>query len=383
MRKIWSTAAVLATTLALLAGCGGSSQPAPAPAPQSSPSSQATPAPQANQPLKVGFVYIGPPGDGGYTFEHDRGRKYAEQQLGNKIKVTPMENVPEGADAERSIEQLVNDGNKLIFTTSFGYMDPTLNVAKRHPDVIFMHASGYKTNANMGTYFGWNHQGWYLAGIAAGVNLKPGHTMIGMVAAYPIPEVIRAINALEMGAKSVNPDATVKVVWSNTWFDPQKEKQAAESLLADGAEILAMYQDSPATLQAAEAKGKLSIGNDSDAHQYAPKSFLTAPVWNWGPYYTKVIQSVLDKTWKSEQYMGGIADGLVTLAPLNNVGDPSAKDKVQAAMDKIKGGWEPLSGPLVDQDGKERIPAGKAMTADQLLSMDWFVKGVIGTIPKS
>ena len=290
-----------------------------------------------------------------------------------------MESVPEGADAERVFEDLVKKGNKLVITTSFGYMDPTLNVAKKYPDVIFMHASGYKTNANMGTYFGWNHQAFYLAGVAAGANLKGDKTEIGIVAAFPIPEVIRAINALAVGAQSVNPKATVKVVWSNTWFDPQKEKQAAESLLAGGAEILAMYQDSPAVLQAAEAKGKLSIGNDSDARQYAPKSFLTAPVWNWGPYYTRLIKSVLDKTWKSDQYMGGIADGLVQLAPLANLGDPAAKGLVDAALAKVKGGYEPLTGPLVDQDGKERIAAGKAMTAKELLEMNWFVKGVIGS----
>lgn len=378
MRKLWSSAVVAVTALALLAGCGSKpAAPAPAPAPAPSPAAPA-PAP-APAKLKVAFVYVGPPGDGGYTYEHDRGRKAAEAELKDKIEVSMVESVPEGADAERVFEDLVKKGNKLVITTSFGYMDPTLNVAKKYPDVIFMHASGYKTNANMGTYFGWNHQAFYLAGVAAGANLKGDKTEIGIVAAFPIPEVIRAINALALGAQSVNPKATVKVVWSNTWFDPQKEKQAAESLLAGGAEILAMYQDSPAVLQAAEAKGKLSIGNDSDARQYAPKSFLTAPVWNWGPYYTRLIKSVLDKTWKSDQYMGGIADGLVQLAPLANLGDPAAKGLVDAALAKVKGGYEPLTGPLVDQDGKERIAAGKAMTAKELLEMNWFVKGVIGS----
>ena len=378
MRKLWSSAVVAVTALALLAGCGSKpAAPAPAPAPAPSPAAPA-PAP-APAKLKVAFVYVGPPGDGGYTYEHDRGRKAAEAELKDKIEVSTVESVPEGADAERVFEDLVKKGNKLVITTSFGYMDPTLNVAKKYPDVIFMHASGYKTNANMGTYFGWNHQAFYLAGVAAGANLKGDKTEIGIVAAFPIPEVIRAINALAVGAQSVNPKATVKVVWSNTWFDPQKEKQAAESLLAGGAEILAMYQDSPAVLQAAEAKGKLSIGNDSDARQYAPKSFLTAPVWNWGPYYTRLIKSVLDKTWKSDQYMGGIADGLVQLAPLANLGDPAAKGLVDAALAKVKGGYEPLTGPLVDQDGKERIAAGKAMTAKELLEMNWFVKGVIGS----
>lgn len=378
MRKLWSSAVVAVTALALLAGCGSKpAAPAPAPAPAPSPAAPA-PAP-APAKLKVAFVYVGPPGDGGYTYEHDRGRKAAEAELKDKIEVSMVESVPEGADAERVFEDLVKKGNKLVITTSFGYMDPTLNVAKKYPDVIFMHASGYKTNANMGTYFGWNHQAFYLAGVAAGANLKGDKTQIGIVAAFPIPEVIRAINALAVGAQSVNPKATVKVVWSNTWFDPQKEKQAAESLLAGGAEILAMYQDSPAVLQAAEAKGKLSIGNDSDARQYAPKSFLTAPVWNWGPYYTRLIKSVLDKTWKSDQYMGGIADGLVQLAPLANLGDPAAKGLVDAALAKVKGGYEPLTGPLVDQDGKERFAAGKAMTAGELLEMNWFVKGVIGS----
>lgn len=331
--------------------------------------------------LKVAFVYVGPTGDAGWTYRHDVGRQLLEKELGDKVEVTYVESVPEGADAERVFEELAQKGYKLIFGTSFGYMDPMLKVARRHPDVIFMHCSGFKTAPNMGTYFGRNHQTFYLAGIVAGYATKNG--LIGFVAAHPIPEVVRAINALTLGARSANPSARVRVVWTNTWYDPATEKTAAQSLLDVGADVLAMYQDSPATLQAAQERGKLGIGNNSDMRQYAPRAFLTAPMWNWGPYYVKVVKSVLDGTWKSEQYWGGLEDGIVDLAPLTDLVPPQAKAKVEQAKKAIIAGQlDPFQGPIKNQAGQVRVPAGRKMTDPELLSFDWFVEGVEGTIPR-
>jgi basic membrane protein A and related proteins len=376
--KKW-THAILALTLSasLLAGCGAQTSQAPATGSASDT--------KQNEPLKVAFVYIGPPGDGGYTFEHDRGRKAMEQALGNKVKTTFVENVPETADAERVFEDLAQKGNKVIFGTSFGYMDAMVAVAKRHPETIFMHATGYKTDKNLGTYMGRNHQGWYIAGVAAGEQVKgtPSNT-IGYVAAFPIPEVIRAINAFTLGARTVNPTAKVKVLWTNTWFDPTKEKDAAKALLAAGVDGLAMYQDSPATLIAAQEAGKFAVGNDSDARQHAPKAFLTAPVWNWGAYYTKAVQSVLDGTWKSEQYWGWMNEGIVQMAPLPDWAKPETKAKFDEAAKKFAAGQvEVFTGPIKDQTGAEKVKAGEKLSEKDQQELNWFVEGVDGTIPKN
>lgn len=376
MKKWLNAILALTLTVSLVAGCGGSK-------------ASQTPAggtdTKKNEPLKVAFVYIGPPGDAGYTFEHDKGRKAMEQALGDKVKTTYVENVPEGADAERVFEDLAQKGNKVIFGTSFGYMDSMVAVAKRHPEVTFMHATGYKTDKNLGTYMGRNHQGWYIAGVAAGEQLKgtPSGT-IGYVAAFPIPEVIRAINAFTLGARSVNPTAKVKVLWTNTWFDPTKEKDAAKALLATGVDGLAMYQDSPATLIAAQEANKFAIGNDSDAHAQAPKAFLTAPVWNWGTYYTKAVQQVLDGTWKSEQYWGWMNEGIVQMAPLPDWAKPETKAKFDEAVKKFTAGpVEVFTGPIKDQSGTEKIKAGEKLSEKDQLEMSWFVEGVEGSIPKN
>lgn len=373
MKKLTAAALALALTTGLIAGCSTKST--------DSATEAGAAAPKANEPLKVAWVYIGPPGDAGYTYEHDQGRLAAEKALGAKIQATFVENVPENADAERVFEELAQKGNKLIFGTSFGYMDYMVNVAERHPEVTFMHATGYKTAANLGTYMGWNHQGFYLSGIAAGYQLQgsPSNT-VGMVAAFPIPEVIRAINAFALGAQSVNPAAKVKVVWTNTWFDPNKEKDAANALLAAGVDGLAMYQDSPATLQAAQEKGKFAIGNNSDARVHAPKAFLTAPTFNWGPYYTKAIQSVLDGTWKTGEYRGGMEDHIVSVAKLADFAKPEAVAKVAEVQKQFEAGsLEVFTGPLKDQSGAERVKAGEKLTDAEKLSMDWFVAGVEGS----
>jgi len=337
-----------------------------------------TPATAAGTNPKVAFVYIGPPGDGGYTYQHDQGRLYLEQKLG--LKADTVENVPEGADAERVITDLAQN-HDVVITTSFGYMDPTLNVAKKFPKVKFLHCSGYKTADNMGTYFGKNFEASYLAGIAAGKVTKKN--LLGYVGAYPIPEVIYNINAFTLGAQTVNPKVKVAVVWTNTWFDPTTERQAAISLLDKGADVLLAYQDSPATLQAAAERGALAGGNDSDMTKYAPKSYLTNAVWNWGPYYVKAVQAVKDGTWKSEQYLGSMADGTVTLAPLGESIPADVKALVAAAQEKIiKGDLVVFTGPIKDQAGVAKVEAGKVLAVGDILSMNWFVAGVDGKIPQ-
>ncbi|MEK4517906.1 BMP family ABC transporter substrate-binding protein [Paenibacillus sp. FSL H8-0122] len=337
----------------------------------------ATTEPAAKKPT-VAFVYIGPPGDGGYTYQHDQGRLYMEKELG--IKADFVENVPESADAERIITELAQN-HDIVFTTSFGYMDFTLNVAGKFPNVKFLHASGYKTADNMGTYFGKNYQASYLSGIAAGKMTKKNH--LGYVGAFPISEVIYNLNAFTLGAQSVNPAVKVDVVWTNTWYDPATERQAAISLLDKGADVLLAYQDSPATLQAAAERGAFAGGNDSDMSKYAPDNYLTNPVWNWGPYYVKAVQSVMDGTWKSEQYSGDMADGMVELAPFGNKVPEDVKKLVEDAKAKIiSGELEVFTGPISDNKGNVTVKDGQKLTLEEVLGMNWLVKGVEGTIPQ-
>lgn len=332
--------------------------------------------------LKVAFVYVGPIGDAGWTKKHDDGRKEMEAALGNKVETTYLESVPEGAQSERVFEDLARKGYKLIFGTSFGYMDPMLKVSAKFPDTVFMHATGYKTSKNMGTYFGAAEEARYLAGIAAGKATKNGK--LGYVAAFPIPEVLRGINAFTLGAQSVRPDATVKVAWTSTWFGPDTEKQAAEALLESGIDVLAQHQDTPATGQAAEAAGAKWSGYNDDMQRFAPNAWLTGPVWDWGPFYTKTAEQVLDGTWKTEQYYGTMADGLVNLAPFGKSVDAATQALIAEKAKAIKdGSFKPFTGPITDQSGTVRIPAGQSATLKELLSQNWFVKGVIGEIPKS
>lgn len=389
--KAWTTGLTLIMMLAVfMAGCSsnssGNSSSNSSATPATSAATESSAAPASTEPSeepvkgianpRVAFVYIGVPGDGGWTYEHDNGRKYMEEQLG--IKADTVENVPESADAERIIAELAQN-HDIIFTTSYGYMDPTLNVAKQYPDVIFMHAAGYKLSDNMGVYFGKNYEGSYLSGIAAGKSTKSNK--IGYVGAFPIPEVIYNLNAFALGVQSVNPDATVSVVWTNTWYDPTTERQAAVSLLDQGADVLLAYQDSPATLQAAAERGAMAGGNDSDMTRYAPESYLTNPIWNWGPYYTKVVQSVIDGTWKSESYSGGFEDGMVDIAPLGSSVPEETKKLVEDAQAKIKAGeLDIFKGPILDQSGATKVAEGTSLTLDEILVMDWLVKGVEGSV---
>ena len=333
-----------------------------------------------NQKMEVAFVYVGPVGDAGWSWEHDQGRKYLEQKL-PYVETSYMENVPEGADVERVLTELAEKGNKIIFATSFGYMDYVINVAKKYPNVVFMHCSGYKTAENVGTYFGAMEEARYLSGMVAGKMTKKN--VLGFVAAHPIPEVIRGINAFTLGARSVNPNVKVKVVWTNTWYDPAAEKQAALSLLDAGADVIAQHQDTPGPQQAAQERGAYGIGYDSDMSQFAPNATLTSPVWNWGPYYVKIVEAVKNGTWKPEQYYGTMKDGIVDLAPFNKMVPQDVRDLVEKKKQEIiDGKFFVFQGPIKDQSGKVRVQEGQKMSMDDILGFNWFVEGVEGEIPK-
>lgn len=383
MRKMKKWGVLLAVMLIfslLVVGCGGK-QEAPAPSEGQDNASGEQQESQSPEEFKVAFVYVGPVGDAGWTYAHDMGRKYLEEQIPG-VKTTIVESVPEGQEAERVMTQLAEQGNKVIFATSFGYMDYLIKVAKKYPDVVFMHCSGYKTADNAGTYFGRMYEPRYLSGIVAGMKTKSN--IIGYVAAHPIPEVIRGINAFTLGVRSVNPEAKVKVVWTLTWYDPADEKDAALSLLDVGADVIAQHQDTPGPQQAAQERGVFGIGYNTDMRELAPKANMTSPVWNWGPYYVKVVKAVQEGTWKPEQYWGGMADGVVDLGPFND--ELVTEEMKQAVEDKkqaiIAGDFHVFAGPIKDQSGEIRVPEGQTMTDAEMLGMDWFVEGVEGTIPK-
>lgn len=328
--------------------------------------------------IKAAWVYVGPITDHGWTQAHDEGRKYVEQQLGSAVQTTYKENVPEGPQVAQVIEDLIRDGNKIIFGTSFGFQDAFYSEAQKHPDVRFEQATGFKTAANMGEYFGAAEDADYLTGMALGAASKKGK--IGFVAPFPIPEVIREINAVTLGAQTTHPGATVQVVWTNTWFDPTKEKQAAQSLLSLGVDAIGQGQDSPATGDAAKAVGVPWSGYDSDQSSYAPDIWLTGTVYHWGPYYAKRVKAALDGSWKMDNYYGSIADGMIGLAPFGKSVPTAVQTQIAAKMDAIKGGsFYEFTGPLKDQTGSTHVPAGTKLTLNDLFSMDWFVQGVIGS----
>lgn len=329
------------------------------------------------QKIKVGFVYVGPIGDGGWTYAHNEGRKYLEEKLG--VETIIKESVPESQEAEKVLNDMIDQGANVIFTTSFGFMDYTEKVAKANPDVKFLHCSGYKQLDNMSNYFGRIYEARYLSGIVAG--MKTQSDVLGYVAAFEIPEVVRGINAFTLGVRSVNPDAVVKVKWTHTWYDPAKEKEAAKALLDEGADVIAQHQDTPGPQQAAEEKGVWSIGYNTDMKEMAPKAYMTAPIWNWGPYYVQEVKAVMDGTWKSSSVWEGMKDGIVQLAPLTDVAPPEAKDAVEKVKADIISGKEKIFvGPIKDQTGAVKVQDGVVMTDQELLSFDWFVEGVEGKI---
>lgn len=339
-----------------------------------SPASAADPA-----PLNVGYVYVSPIGEAGWTYQHDLGRKEMEKALGNKVKTKFVENVPEGADAERVIRDLAQQGNQLIFTTSFGYMNPTLKVAKQFPNVKFVHLTGYKTAPNVATVNARFYEGRYLAGILAGKMSKSN--VAGYVGAFPIPEVLQGINAFTRGMRSVNPKAEVRVIWVNSWFDPGKERDAAITLMGQGADIVTHHTDSHAAVQAAEEKGKFALGYHSDMKKFGPKAQLAAVTHHWGQYYTKAAQDVIDNKWKTSGVWGGIKDGFVKLEAIN-ASVPSDVKQLVAATEKdiVSGKLTPFDGPVKDNEGKLRHEKG-AMSDDALNKMDFYVEGVAGKLP--
>lgn len=332
--------------------------------------------PAAEKELKVGFVYVSPVGDAGWSYAHDLGRQHIAALPG--VQTSYVEAVPEGADAERVILNMARKNFDLIFATSFGYMDPMLKVAQQFPDIVFMHCSGFKRHQNMGNYFGRMYQARYLSGMVAGAMTQK--KILGYVAAFPIPEVIRGINAFTLGAQAVSPEVQVRVVWTKTWYDPATEKEAAKSLLDVGADVIAQHQDSPGPQEAAQEAGAYSIGYNSDMTQFAPKAHLVAPVWNWGPFYEEIVTAVRDGSWTSQSYWYGMDKGMVALSPMTDLVPQTVQDMVLAKKAEITAGtFKVFTGPISDQTGTVRIPAGEGATDEALLGMDWFVQGVVGT----
>lgn len=356
--KRWRLIAVVLTVLALVASaCGGDDDEATG----------------SGDPLKVAFVHVGPVADKGWSWAHDQGAQYLKAQLGDGVEITTLESIPEGSDSQRVFEDLANDGNKLIFGTSFNYMDPMLAAAENFPDTVFMHATGFKTSENMGNYFGAAEEGRYLTGMAAGAATESN--LIGYVAAFPIPEVVRGINAFTLGVREVNPDAQVEVVWTSTWFDPPTESTAAQSLLDKGADVIAMHQDSAAPGQAAEAANAKWVGYNTDMTEFAPDAWLTAPVWDWGPFYLLTAQQVIDGTWETEAYYGNMADDMVNLAPFGTSVSADTISLIDERMAQIiDGTFQVFPDPIVDQDGNWR-PLGNIFTEEH----NWFVQGVVGS----
>jgi basic membrane protein A and related proteins len=336
----------------------------------------------AAEPVKVAFVYVDPVGDSGWTYQHDLGRRALEKALGAQVKTSYVENVPATADAERVVRQLAAAGNDLIFTTSFGYMDATLKVAKLFPKVHFEHATGYKTAANVATYEARFYEGAYLLGVLAGKTTKSN--TIGFVGSFPIPEVIRNIDAWTLGAKSVNPAVRTRVIWVDTWYDPGKERQAAETLIAQGADVLCQNTDSPSVVQVAEQKGVHAFGWDSDMRKYGAHAELTANTENWGGYYIEEVRKLLAGTWTGNRNTrGGIRDNMVVLTPLNSSIPPELVKMFEDRKGAIASGkLVPFAGPLKDNTGAIKVAAGTALTDQQLMSIDWYVEGVEGAVPK-
>ncbi|WP_298879092.1 BMP family ABC transporter substrate-binding protein [uncultured Bradyrhizobium sp.] len=330
--------------------------------------------------LKVGFIYLGPIGDLGWTYQHELARQALVKEFGDKIETTYLENVPEGPDAERAIEQLVRAGNKLIFTTSFGYMDPTLKVAKKYPNVHFEHATGYKRDKNMSTYSSKWYQGRYIQGLIAAKMSKSG--VLGYIGSFPIPEVVSGINATMIAAQTINPNIKVKIIWANTWFDPGKEADAAKALIDQGADVIMQHTDSPAAMQIASERGKLAFGQDSEMIKFGPKTQLTSILDTWGPYYIERVKAELDGTWKSEDTWGGLDSHMFAMAPYTNMPDDVKKMAEDAQAAIIAGKLNPFKCPVLGQDGKEiECKGGTSLDAGQILGMNFYVKGIDDKLP--
>jgi basic membrane protein A len=357
MKKIITLIIVASMVLALFSGCSSDNDDS------------------KDDVTTVGFIYVGPVGDGGWTYAHNEGKEYLENELG--VKTIIKESVPETQEVETEIRNMIDQGASIIFATSFGYMEHVERVSKDFPEVTFFHCSGYMQTENMANYFGRMYEARYLSGIVAG--LKTETNKIGYVAAMNIPEVIRGINAFTLGAQSVNPEVQVEVVWTNTWYDPAKEKEAAIALLDKGADVIAQHQDTAGPQQAAEEKGKFSIGYNTDMKEMAPEAYMTAPIWNWGPYYAEQVKKVLDGNFEAHAYWGGLESGTIELAPLTDLAPEGAQALVdQASDDIISGQMFVFQGPINGQDGEIMVADGEEMTDEEMLNMMWFVEGVIG-----
>jgi basic membrane protein A and related proteins len=381
---------VLAVGALLLAACGDDDDDDAAASATTAATDSATTAPAAEstataaesataagEPIKAAWIYVGPINDGGWTTAHDNGRKYVEEQLGDAVETTYKENVPEGPEVAQVIDDLVADGNDIIFATSFGFGEAMQAASVEYPDVAFEWATGIAPTDNMGIYYGAGEQANYLAGMSAGAATESN--IIGFVAPFPIPEVIRHIDAYALGAQSVNPDAVVKVVWVNSWFDPTNERQAADSLISAGADVIASGGDSPAPGEAAKAAGVAWTGYDSDQSANFPDEWLTAAVYNWGPYYAQQVKAAMDGTWAPGEYYGNIADGFVDIAPFGSRVSQETQDMITAKRQEIVDGkFDIFAGPITDQAGTVRVADGESLSFGDQMTIDWFVAGVDG-----
>ncbi len=336
---------------------------------------------RAQTPLKVGFVYVGPVGDGGWTYQHDQGRLAVEEQFGDQVETVFQESVPEGADAERVLTQMALGGAGLIFTTSFGYMDPTINVAAKFPNVKFEHATGYKRADNVATYDARFYEGRAVIGTIAGRMTQSNK--IGYIASFPIPEVIQGINSYYLHAKKVNPDVEITVVWAYTWFDPAKEADAAKAMLEQGVDVIAQHTDSTAPLaEMAKTTGVYGFGQASDMAEYKPSPRISSIIDNWAPYYVKRVQAALDGTWVSEHTWGGIGDGEVVVGEITDAVPAEVKAEAEALRDSIgAGAYHPFTGPINKQDGSVFLAEGEVATDEQLVAMNFYLEGIKGDIP--
>ena len=331
--------------------------------------------------LKVGFIYVGPIGDHGWTYQHDQGRLAVEAAFGDKVETVYVESVAEGPDAERAITRLARDGAGIIFTTSFGYMDPTNKVAKNFPDVKFEHATGYKRDhPNVTTYSARFYEGRYVIGQIAARMSRSG--VAGYIASFPIPEVVRGINSFLLGAQSINPDFKLKIVWVSTWFDPGKEADAAKVLIGQGADIITQHTDSTAPLQIAAEQGVLGFGQASDMIKFAPDHQMTAIIDDWAPYYVARVRAVLDGTWESTDTWDGMGPGMVAMAPYTNLPDDVVAMAKETEAKITSGEFHPFTGPIHKQDGTMAIGEGEVLDDGTLLGMNWYVKGVDDELPK-
>lgn len=375
-RSMFKLAAVSALTVTALAACGKKEEPAPAPA-----AAPVAEAPAKAEPLKVSFAYVGPVGDGGWTFAHENARKKVQEEFGDKIQTSYVESVPQGPDAERVLRDMATQGNKLVFGTTFGYMDTIQKIAPDFKDVRFEHATGYKSSETVRTFDSRTYEGAYMAGVIAGGMTKSN--TVGIVGSVPIPEVLRNINSFTLGAQSVNPNITTKVVWVNEWFSPPKETEAATSLINGGADVLFQNTDSPAVLKTAEDRGIRAFGWNSDMTAYGPKAHLGSAVINWQPYYSKAINDMLNGTWATgPNSWWGVKEGAIDMVSIADDVPAEIKAKIDEVRSGLKAGTLQIwKGPVVSNDGKELLADGVVADDAFLAGVNFYIKGVDGKVP--